>query len=118
MIAVIVIFCCVLFIGSVAMAASGSKGGSATERRPGDRERLLALEFRGVVLANERVAHAFDAEYSCRVKIKCDDGANVTMTTSIFDQHRFPVGTRVVKRVGQSVPEPATDEGTPARSDS
>ena len=109
MIALIVIFCCVLFIGSAAMAASGSKGGSATERRPGDRERLLGLEFRGVVVANERVAHAFDAKYSCRVKIKCDDGANVVMTTSIFDQHKFPVGSRVVKRVGKSMPEPATD---------
>lgn len=108
MVEIVVIVCCVLFIGSVAMAASKSGGGSAAGR-PGDRERLLALEFRGVVVENARVAHASDAGYSCRVKIKSDDGANITMTTSIYDQHKFPVGSRVVKRVGQSMPEPTTE---------
>jgi outer membrane lipoprotein SlyB len=113
MVKIVVIVCCVLFIGSVAMAASGSKGGSAAAGRSGDRERLLALEFRGVVVENERVAHAFDAGYSCRVKIESDDGANVVMTTSIYDQHRFPVGTRVVKRIGQPMPEPTTETESP-----
>jgi hypothetical protein len=114
MVVLVMVVCCVLFIGSVAMAMSGAKDGSAPERRRGDPARLLALEFRGVVVSNEQVAHAFDAKYSCRVKIKCDDGANVVMTTSIFDQYKFPVGSRVVKRVGKSMPEPATDaEPTP-----
>lgn len=79
-------------------------------RRPGpptpeDRERLLALEFRGVVVENVTVAHAFDAGYECRVKIKCDDGMNVLMTTSVFEEGRFPVGARVVKRAGMTRPE-------------
>lgn len=113
--AFIVIGCCVLFVVAVAMAASGAKGGSGAGR-PGDEKRLLALEFRGVVVGNERVAHAFDAKYSCHVKIKCDDGANVTVTTSVFDEYKFPVGVRVVKRVGQRMPEPDTGPAQPPRA--
>lgn len=111
MIAVVMIFCVVVFIATIAVAASGPP--KVREGHPGDRERLLALEFRGVVVENQRVAHAFDAQYSCRVKIKCDDGANVTMTTSVFAEDRFRVGTRVVKRVGTTMPEPSMEPAPP-----
>ena len=76
------------------------------EPTPEDRERLLALEFRGVVVENVRMAHAFDAGYECHVKIKCDDGTTALMTTSVFEENRFPVGMRVVKRAGKTRPEP------------
>ncbi|HET9168626.1 MAG TPA: hypothetical protein VFN97_04290 [Actinospica sp.] len=71
--------------------------------------RRMALEFRGVVVANETMAHAFDPGYSARVEIKCDDGSTVTVDTSIFNQGKYPVGMRVVKRAGQYMPEPDPD---------
>ena len=67
--------------------------------------RRLALEFRGVVVANDKMAHAFDAGYSARIKIKCDDGSTVTLDTSIFHEARYPVGMRVIKRAGATMPE-------------
>jgi hypothetical protein len=99
----------ILFI-ALAVSVATPRGGSSTARS-GDPERLLALKFRGVVVENERVAHAFDAGYSCRVKIDCDDGTHVTMTTSVNEANRFPVGSRVVKRAGTTRPEPDTEPG-------
>jgi hypothetical protein len=111
----IVIVLGLFLVASLTMAASTGRRGS-TVRRSGDPERLLALEFRGVVVGNERMAHAFDAGYSCRVKIKCDDGATVTMDRPIFEQYKYPVGSRVVKRVGQTVPEPDTGPAPPPQA--
>ncbi|MBR7826567.1 hypothetical protein KDK95_09650 [Actinospica sp. MGRD01-02] len=107
MIAAVLIFCVVVFIATIAVSVSGGKdGGAEREVDP----RLLELEFRGVVVENTEVAHAFDAGYSRRVKIKCDDGNTVTMTTPIFGGNQFRVGTRVVKRAGAARPVP--DKGT------
>ena len=94
-----------LFFVLAVVMAFATVGNRSAPMRPEVRERLLALEFRGVVIANDRMAHAFDAGYSCRVKIKCDDGADVVLTTSVFNEDKFPVGARVVKRAGQDTPE-------------
>jgi hypothetical protein len=100
-----------LFIVTItsALVAIHGAGRPPEPMRPEVLEKLLAVEFRGIVVANQRMAHAFDAGSHCRVTIKCVDGTTATLTTSIFEEDWYPVGAKVVKRAGQTRPERVAD---------
>jgi hypothetical protein len=111
-VAAFLLICAVVFVLAVAISFHTAKNGPQPGP-PEHREKLLALEFLGVVVETTRIAHAFDAGYGCKVTIKCDDGRTVTMTTAASDERLFPVGARVVKRVGRLMPEPTADTTGP-----
>jgi hypothetical protein len=107
--ALVIIVCGFVVVLGLGLAAIRSAGRPAAGVSPEAEAKRLALEFRGVVESNTRVAHAFDAGYECRVKIKCLDGQTASLTTSVFEENRYPVGAKVIKRAGQLMPEVVAD---------
>ena len=103
MVAFLVVCWVLSMVSALIMVAFRAKGRSAAVDREVQRERLTARAFSGVIISNERAAHAFDAGYSALVKVRCDDGSILVLDLSIFAQNRFPVGMRIVKQAGQSI---------------
>jgi hypothetical protein len=99
------VVCIVLsLLSSLMMAAFRAKGRSVVVDRERARARLTQQEFSGVVTSQQRMAHGFDAGYSCVIKIRCDDGSTVVIDASTMYENKYPVGSRVVKRAGEGMP--------------
>jgi hypothetical protein len=108
----------ILTLGSaLMMGAFRAKGRSVAVNRAQERARLVDREFSGVVTDQSRMAHAFDAGYSCVITIRCDDGSTVRIDAGLVYMNKYPVGFRVVKRAGQHMPTLENAPGAAPRSD-
>lgn len=75
--------------------------------------REIAAAFTGEVIDRQKVSVGFDANYSCGLTIRCDDGSMIVAAVPMLFDRRFPVGCRVVKYSGERWPVRA---GTPPQS--
>jgi hypothetical protein len=94
----------IILAAVVGMMLMSTISSSQDGRRKAAMEAAAARDFSGVVVSQTLMAHAFDAGYSCRIVIQCDDGSTVTWDASAHFLDRLPVGTRVTHTAGQKQP--------------
>lgn len=75
--------------------------------------REITAAYTGEVIDRQKVSVGFDANYSCGLTIRCDDGSTIVTPVPMLFEDRFPVGCRVVKYSGERYPVRA---GTPPQN--